>query len=322
MNNNIILNTLDLTNCPQAIKDLEAVGKVIHAEPSLDAVKDVLPQATAYLASASLIVDGKFLDVAQKLRVIGSPSTGTDHLDLDEIRARGVIVYDIAKEYDLLNKFTATSELAFGLLLSVVRNISLGREKVLDGKWEREKLKGFQLAGKTIGIIGVGRLGSISAKIANGFGMRILGFDPFKKDNELVEYVTMRDLLQKSDVVFVHVHLKPDTVGLIGKSEFDLMKSTSVIINTSRGKIIDEEALLSALVNQKIAGAALDVIDGEWLNREQLLKHKLVKHAQKSNNLLIVPHIGGSTNESIILARNFMAKKISNYLISNKIGAV
>ena len=97
MNKNIILNTLDLTNCPQAIKDLESVGQVIHAEPTLDAVWDALPQATAYLASASLIVDKKFLDAAQKLRVIGSPSTGTDHLDLDAIKSRGVIVYDIAK---------------------------------------------------------------------------------------------------------------------------------------------------------------------------------------------------------------------------------
>lgn len=313
---------MDLTNCPQAIKDLESVGQVIHAEPTLNAVWDALPQAKAYLASASLIVDKKFLDAAQKLRVIGSPSTGTDHLDLDAIKSRGIIVYDIAKEYDLLAKFTATSELAFGLLLSVVRNIPLGRDSVLDGKWEREKLKGFQLAGKTIGIIGVGRLGSISAKIANGFGMRILGFDPFKKDNELVEYVDLEDLLKKSDVVFVHVHLNSDTVGLIGKSEFDLMKPTSIIVNTSRGKIIDEEALLNALESQKIAGAALDVIDGEWLNREQLLKHNLVNYAQHSNNLLIVPHIGGSTDESIILARNFMAKKISNYLSSDKIGAV
>ena len=322
MKKNIILNTLDLTNCPQAVEYLEAVGQVVHAEPSLDAVKGVLPQASAYLASASLIVDEKFLDAAQKLRVIGSPSTGTDHLDLDAIKSRGVIVYDIAKEFDLLAKFTATSELAFGLLLSVVRNIPLGREKVLDGRWEREKLKGFQLAGKTIGIIGVGRLGSISAKIANGFGMRILGFDPFKKDNELVEYVSLKELLKNSDVVFVHVHLNSDTVGLIGKSEFDLMKPTSIIVNTSRGKIIDEEALLRALVNQKIAGAALDVIDGEWLSRQQLSNHKLVKHAQQSNNLLIVPHIGGSTDESIILARNFMAKKISDFLSSEKIGAV
>jgi D-3-phosphoglycerate dehydrogenase / 2-oxoglutarate reductase len=322
MSKHIILNTLDLTNCPQAIKDLEAVGRVIHADPKLCAVKDILPEVTAYLASASLIVDRDFLSVARKLRVIGSPSTGTDHLDLDAINARGIAVFDISKEYDLLSKFTATSELAFGLLLAVIRNIPLGREKVLHGEWEREKLKGFQLAGKTIGIIGVGRLGSITAKIAHGFDMQILGFDPFKKGNELVEYVEIDVLLKSSDVVFIHVHLNSDTVRLVGKSEFELMKPSSIIVNTSRGKIIDEDALLDALENEKIAGAALDVIDGEWLSREKLLEHKLVNYAQHSNNLLIVPHIGGSTDESIILARNFMAKKVSDYLKSAEIGAL
>ncbi len=314
MNKKLIINTLDLTSAPEALKILQSVGNVVNLKPDRKTILSHLEKAVAYMSSAAIQVDEEFLKKAPSLKIIGSPSTGTDHLDLKLIKQKNIIMYDISKEYSLIRKFTATSELAFGLMLSLVRNIYSAQQDVFKGIWSREKHYGFQLFGKTLGIIGMGRLGNISARIANGFGMKVIAFDPFVKKNKIAHMVDFIDLLKKSDIVTLHLHLTKKTEGLIGLTELKSMKRSSIIVNTSRGKIIDEGALLYALQNKEIAGAGLDVVDGEWLNETELKNHALIKYSKSHANLLIVPHIGGSTVESINLARIFMAKKIKTFL--------
>jgi len=309
-----ILSSVDLSGAPQAVEQLSNAGELIVTTPQRRKILPLLRDVDAYLASAAVQVDAELLDAAPELKLIGSPSTGTDHLDLKELKKRGIIVYDIATEYELLNQFTATSELAFTLILSLIRKIIPASIAAQDGIWARERFSGYQLHGKTIGILGLGRLGKITARIAQGFGMNVIAHDPAQPFAEKVQHVTFEQLLKSSDILSVHIHLNEFTEELINKEAFRLMKPTAVLINTSRGKIIDETALLEALKSGEIAGAGLDVINGEWLDKQELRQHPLIEYSRANNNLIIVPHIGGSTTESINLARIFMAKKIVRFL--------
>ncbi len=309
-----ILNTLDIVGAPEAKAALEAVGKLTSLPADREIVLPALRDIDAYLASASVRIDAEFLDHAPKLRVIGSPSTGNDHMDLAEIRRRNIVCFDIAKEYDLINSFSATAEMAFTLLLALNRKLVPAQADAKLGKWSREKYTGFQLLGKTLGIVGLGRLGRISARIGQGFAMNVIAHDAASVSLPGVEMVSLDDLLRRSDVVTVHVHLKADTEGMIGRSAFEKMKPSAILLNTSRGRIVDEAALLEALTNRRIAGAGLDVVDGEWKTEAELHDHPLIAYSRSHDNLLIVPHIAGATVESIYGARVFMAQKLANYL--------
>lgn len=277
-------------------------------------VLEKIVDADAYLASASIRIDEEFLNCAPSLKLIGSPSTGTDHMDLSLIKSRGVQVLDISKERNLLNQFTATSELAFSLMLNLCRNVLPAAQSALSGKWGRENFSGSQLYGKTLGIVGLGRLGSISAKIGNGFGMNVIGADPYIDHHSIADIVSFEELLGASDIISLHIHLNEKTEHLIGREQFQLMKRNCVLINTSRGRIIDEVELLRALENKWIMAAGLDVIDGEWLSDEERKHHPLIQYAINNQNLLILPHIGGSTTETVDGARIFMAKKMTETL--------
>ena len=312
--NPTILNTLDLSGAPEAVSALEAAGRLITVPPDRDAVLSALAQTDAYLANARLIIDEEFLDAAPQLRVIGSPSTGTDHMDLAAIDRRGITRFDIALERELLDGFTATSEMVFALLLAVNRRLKPAFAAADRGDWARERFTGFQLAGKTLGVLGLGRLGTISARIGLGFGMKVISHDVRAVSVPGVDMVDFDSLLARSDVLTVHIHLKSETDGLIGAAAFARMKRNAILINTSRGRIVHEEDLLEALTTKRIAGAGLDVIDGEWLTDQERAGHPLVRFARANDNLVISPHIGGATIESIYGARVFMARKIADWL--------
>lgn len=312
-----IVNTVDFKDVPEATKTLTDHWNLVSVLPIRELVFSEMSTAFAYISSASLRVDKEFIDASPLLEVIASPSTGKDHIDIELLKSRGIVLLDISKEFALLDEFTATSELAFTLLLALVRNLLPAVENANNGIWSREKLSGTQLYGKTFGILGFGRLGKISAKIANGFGMKVIAHDIVNFEAANVNNVSFSELLSTSDVLSVHIHLNDKNIGFLGKDEFNQMKPNSILLNTSRGKIIDEAALLEALQKKMIAGAGLDVVDGEWLSKKDLIQHPLIAYARKNENLIIVPHIGGSTYESITGARVFIAQKLSKFLRDN-----
>ncbi|MDC0074725.1 hypothetical protein OAK17_07715 [Alphaproteobacteria bacterium] len=314
-----ILSTVDLTDCIDGISELEQIGDLTCMEPSREKVLNKIHIFDAYIASASILVDGEFIDKAKNLKIIGSPSTGTDHLSIEAIQKRNITLFDISKEFDLINSFTATSELAFGLTISLIRKLMPAINSAKKGDWAREKYTGFQLSNKTLGIIGLGRLGTISAKIGQGFGMKIIAHDIVNKNVNNVTMMTFEQVLRLSDIITVHIHLNNSTKGLINKNCFSLMKQNSILINTSRGAIIDENSLLEALKNGYIAGAGLDMIEGEWLKQSDIYNHPLIEYSRQNNNLIITPHIGGSSKESISGARNFMTKKVASWLANNSL---
>jgi len=308
-----ILTTLDFSTCPEALDVFHGLADVTVLPWDYDAVFAVIGDYDAYLASTSVLVDAALVEKGKKLKVIGSPATGTDHLDTSAIDAAGITRFDIAKEFDLIRSFTATSELAFTLLLGLNRRLVEAVSATRNGDWARERYSGFQLQGKTFGVLGLGRLGTISARIAQGFGMNVIAFDV--RDDALalgVERVAFDELFVRSDVVSVHVHLDYTTRGLVDDRALRLMKPSAILLNTARGAIVDELALLNALKEKRLAGAGVDVIEGEWL--EDILVHPLVQYSRENENLLITPHIGGATFESINHARMFMAKKVADYL--------
>lgn len=309
-----IVNTLDLSGAPEAVTALQAVGRLVTLPPERGRVLPALGEADAYLADARVIVDDEFLDAAPNLKVIGSPSTGTDHMDLAAIDRRAIKHFDIARERELLDSFTATSELAFALLLAVIRQLKPAIDATLTGAWPRDRFTGFQLAGKTLGILGLGRLGTISARIGQGFGMNVIAHDVRSVSVPGVKMVTLDELLQRADVLTIHIHLNADTDGIFGPAAFARMKPNAILLNTSRGRIVDEGALIDALRSRRIAGAGLDVIDGEWLSDEERRHHPLIAYAREHANLLISPHIAGATIESIYGARVFMARKVADHL--------
>lgn len=241
-------------------------------------------------------------------RVVASAVTGLDHIDLDACERRGIDVVSLRGEVDFLKNVRATAELSVGLAMALMRRIPAASLSVLRGGWDRDQFRGYELYGKTAGIVGMGRLGRLVAGYFRAFGMEVLGTDP--RDDyptEAAERVDLAELLERADVVSVHVALGPSTERLIGAPELAKMPPHAVVVNTSRGGIVDDEALLEALRAGGLAGAALDVIAGE---PHIGIDHPLVRYARDHDNLLLVPHIGGCTHESLRNTEVFLANKV------------
>ncbi len=312
-----VLNTLNLETCKDSLKVFEGIAHVDTIKDDYDEVLNNIEKYDAYLSALTVKIDKKILNNAKKLKVIGSPSTGTDHLDKEHMKKLNIKWFDISKEYQLINSFTATAELGFGLLLMLIRKIDIATQATKKGLWEREKYTGVQLYNKTYGILGLGRLGKISSKIASGFGMKVIAHDKLDIKLSNVNMVSFDELVSKSDFLSIHIHLTKENENIINDTVFNNMKPSSILINTARGKLIDENALLNALKSKKIKGAVLDLIDGEW--DSNILSHKLIQYSKFNSNLVISPHIGGATIESINGARVFMINKIAEYLKNNLI---
>jgi D-3-phosphoglycerate dehydrogenase / 2-oxoglutarate reductase len=257
-------------------------------------------------------VDAALLGAHPRCRILATPVTGLDHIDLAACEARGVRVISLRGETEFLRDVRATAELAVTLVLALIRRIPQAAESVRRGEWRRDLFRGGELHGKTAGIVGVGRLGRIVADYLRAFGMRVIGVDPrpdFPRDVERAD--SLEALLPVCDVVSLHVSYDGSTRGLIGVRELNLMKTSAVLVNTSRGGVIDEAALLAALESGRLAGAALDVVEGEPDVRPE---HPVLRAAARLENLLVVPHIGGNTRESFAKTEVFLARKVAEAL--------
>lgn len=230
------------------------------------------------------------IDKHPNLKAIVTPATGLTHIDLKKACERGIEVLSLNGETEFLTDIHATAEHTWGLLLSLIRKIPQAYEHVLTGGWERGLFKGTELHGKKLLVLGYGRIGRMVAGYGQAFGMRVIYCDK----NEDVPY-------SKADIITVHVSY--DQVNLISDREFDKMKYGTLLINTSRGQVVDEDALLNALKWGKVAGAALDVVSS----------NKLIDYARDNDNVLITPHIGGCTYESTEKTEIFMAKKLGGW---------
>lgn len=236
---------------------------------------------SATKVTSELITAGKIL------KVIGRAGAGLDNIDTNTARAQSVAVYNTPGANS-----RSVAELTIGLLLALMRHIPRGTSGIKDGKWEKKQLKGNEIMGKTIGIIGYGSIGQQVAGMAKALDMEVLFYDPFATIEEEGRVESLSDLLEASDVVTVHVPKSSDTKNMIDEPAIAKMKKGAILINAARGGIVDEKALYDSLISGKLAGAAMDVFEVEPPTDE--LRRRLVG----LDNVVCTPHIGASTAEA------------------------
>lgn len=311
-----ILNAEPENYSPKAGALLRELGE-LHEEACTRArLLELIPDFDVLIVRLGHRVDRELLSRAGRLRVVLTATTGLNHIDLETCRQRGVEVLCLKGERDFLDTLTATAELTWALLLGLIRRLPAAHEHVLAGGWDRNRFRGRQLQEKTLGILGFGRLGSIVAEYGRAFRMEVLACDPFVSTlPDWVEQVPLPELLGRADVLSLHVDLNKDTERLLGLEAFDRIKPGALLINTSRGELIDESAMLGALESGRLAGAGLDVLDGEAQKHPDWPRNNPVwRYAQTHDNVVFAPHVGGATQESMAQTELFMARKLGRFL--------
>jgi D-3-phosphoglycerate dehydrogenase len=228
------------------------------------------------------------IQAAQRLQVVGRAGVGVDNIDVEAATQRGVLVVNAPT-----GNMISAAEHSVGLMLALARNIAQANATLHGGKWDRARFMGVEVRGKTLGVVGLGQVGSEVARRARGLEMRVIGYDPFVPEERGrvlgAEMVSLEDLLRQSDFISIHTTLTEGTRGLIGEAELALVKPNVRIINTARGGIVDEEALCRAVAEGRVAGAALDVFEGEPKVNPKLLENEAI---------VVTPHLGASTAEA------------------------
>ena len=241
--------------------------------------------------------------VRGKLKIVGRAGVGTDNIDVAAATENGVVVK--SAPYGNTN---ATAELALTLMLTVSRNVVLGHDSLKLGVWQKKGLEGCELSGKTLGILGCGRIGQRLSELVVGFNMHVVGYDPVKILNSKISYVSKEELLSSADYVSVHTSGK-ETV--IGRKELFLMKPTAYLVNTARGRSVDEKALYEALKAGSLAGAGIDVYEEEPTGEGNEFRSKL----RELDNVVTTPHLGASTIEAQQKTSMEMARVVIDYLV-------
>ena len=311
-----VLCMTDLSAAPEARSHLQDVCDLDERPSNRDQLLELIADYDAFWGHTELKLDNDFFSRATKLRAIATASTGRDHIDLEAAEASGVRVLSITRDYGLLDTFTATAECAWMLLLACHRHLRTVARDALLGHWNGDRRIGSQLSGRTLGVLGVGRLGKMTTTFGNAFRMRVIGCDIEPIEQAWVESVDFYRLLEESDVISVHVHMTKDNYHLFDSTALARMKPGSILVNTSRGDLVDETALINALEAGTLAAYGADVVHDEW--REHMEESPLIRYAKNHENVFITPHIGGSTSLSLTNARVFAAKKLAHFLITGE----
>ncbi|HOO13168.1 MAG TPA: phosphoglycerate dehydrogenase, partial [Bacillota bacterium] len=238
---------------------------------------------------SATVIDREFFAAAKKLKVVGRAGNGIDNIDLDAATEAGVVVVNTPESNSV-----SAAEHTIGMLLASCRNTCRANQHVKSGKWDRSPFKGNELDGKTVGIIGLGRIGALVASRLQAFNMRVIAYDPYVPDERFKilgahKAEKLEDLLAEADVITVHTPKTEETIGMLGEREIGLMKGGVRLVNCARGGIIDEKALYNALKSGKVASAALDVFEHEPCPGNPLFEME---------NTVVTPHLGADTFEA------------------------
>jgi len=274
--------------------------------PPRDVLLEEAGEVDGLLSLLTDTIDAELMDAAPRLKVVSNYAIGYDNVDVEAATERGIMVCHTP---GVLTDTTA--DFAFALLACVARRVVEASEYVREGRWKTwgpMLCLGYDLHGATLGLVGLGRIGSGVAKRATGFDMRILYHDvsrqPSREEELGLTYVDLETLLRESDFVSLHTPLTPETHHMMGREQFTMMKSTAILINTSRGQVVDQKALYEALVSGGIAGAGLDVTDPEPILRDDPLL--------TLDNCVVVPHVASAS----VATRTMMATMAAENLIA------
>jgi D-3-phosphoglycerate dehydrogenase len=295
----------------ETIGALKNIGEVVCDKFTNEELLEQINDTDILIIRSETKVDRTLIDRAKNLKIVATGTRGVEHIDTDYAKQKGIKIISLSDENS-----NATAEHTIALMLSLIRKVPWSFESVKSHGWERGKFIGHELKGKTLGLIGLGNIGKIVAKIAKSFGMNILVYDPYVDEKTVMEYgtnsKTLENLLENSDIISVHVPLTKETAGMISYEQFKMMKKRPLLINTARGKIIDSDALVDALKNRLISGAALDVLPEE----PPPAHDALIEYVKSNDNLLITPHLGGLTKEAICATGKCIVEKIKETVSS------
>ena len=299
------------------IELLETKGEVfLHETASKQIVRDVLvnnnidtilcnPNQQTYKIDRDLLQ-------GTNVKLINTCSTGLNHIDMYYCDMHGIVVQHHKNDYKLINQLPSTSELAFGLMLSLVRSIPQSKQHVSEYNWDYTKFVGREVKSLTIGIIGYGRLGKMMYNYCKAFGANVKVYDPYKRDEMddsflLNTYCELTDMFKQCDVISLHVHVTDETKYMINKELLGYSKKSPYIINTSRGEIVNEKDIVEALENKVISGYGADVVENEF---DDLQASPIIQAMNQGENIIVTPHTGGMTIEGQTRAYKWAINKL------------
>tara|TARA_B110000263_G_C15284842_1_gene500219 strand:- start:246 stop:1187 length:942 start_codon:yes stop_codon:yes gene_type:complete len=296
---------------PEGVDLLKESGFTILENPSItpEELLEVITEVHVVVVRSRTKITESVINSGKTLELICRPGTGIDNIDSSTAEKNNIPVFTSVEA-----STNAVAELTISLAVSLARSIPLADQSLKNNQWIKNSILGSELRGKTFGIIGLGRIGRRTGILASALEMKVIGFEKQTVDKDYlskynVTQVELNELLSKSDFISLHLPATPETIHMIGKEQFELMKNTSFLINTARGQLIIESDLFDALSNNKIAGAALDVFETEPPTNTDLIKLK---------NLIATPHIGAQIVEAQKEASIVIAQKIINFYSENK----
>jgi D-3-phosphoglycerate dehydrogenase len=288
-------------------RDLEVVNL---AGEGVEKILEQLGKVHGWVVRSGTQVTSELLIQAEKLQVIGRAGVGVDNIDVAGATLRGVVVMNTPDGNTI-----SAAEHTLALIMALSRNVHLGHGQMMEGQWNRKELKGTELRGKTLGVVGLGRIGRRVMDYGRALEMQVLGYDPYAppqlRDSDELRLVELGELLEKSDFISLHVPLNDETRGLISAKELGQMKSTARLVNCARGGVVDEADLAAALNDGTIAGAAVDVYSKEPIADDNPLL--------KAKNVLVTPHLGASTKEAQEGVSLAVCQQVADYLIDGKL---
>ncbi|HZD21883.1 MAG TPA: hydroxyacid dehydrogenase [Acidimicrobiia bacterium] len=296
----LVADGVDRSGLGPLVSDTD-VEVVMVDDSTSEEFDSALATADALIVRSATRVGGDLLAKAPRLKAVGRAGVGVDNIDIPAASERGIAVFNAPGGNTI-----AAAELTMALLISVARNVPAAEASLRSGQWDRPTFKGVELKGKTLGLIGAGRIGSEVALRSQAFGMKVIASDPYlspTRAEELnVELTSLNDVIERADFISLHVPLTEETKGMWGQDEFRRMKKTAFVVNAARVGVIDEVALAKALHSGTIAGAALDVYEQEPLPADSPLRD--------APNLMLTPHLGASTAEAQVGVATEVAQKI------------
>lgn len=303
------------------LKEMFVEKGFICEEVSQLTPKEVLQKAVScqgIIIRSRIKIDKQFIDQAQELKFIGRVGAGMENIDVEYAKAKGIQCFNSPE-----GNRDAVAEHAMGMLLSLMNNICRANKEVREGKWLREKNRGIEISGKTVGIIGVGNMGTAFAQRLAGFNVQVLGYDKYKAgySSQFIRETKMEEIFEKADIVSLHVPLTQETEYLANDKFFSSFKKNIWIINTSRGKVVNSDDLVKNIEAGKIMGAALDVLEYEKFSFEEIAPENLspsLLYLTKSDKVIFTPHIAGWTHESNIKLSQILADKIITAFYTSK----
>ncbi len=295
---------------PKGVAHLEAQSELEVTVVNGALTDDLLADAEAIIVRSATKVTPEVMGKTPKLRVVGRAGVGVDNVDVEVATERGIVVMNTPSGNTI-----STAELTFSMLMALARKIPQAHMSMKSGKWDRKAFAGTELSGKTIGILGMGRIGSQVARRAIAFGMRVLAFDPYLSMSKAralqVELLELDEIFERSDFITVHMPLSDETRDMLGADAFSKMKDGVCVVNCARGGIINEADLVTAVKSGKVAGAALDVYDAEPLPEDAELR--------ELPQVVMTPHLGASTKEAQESVGLEVAEAVTDYLVNGTV---